>query len=190
MTPSPCRDPESGLTLIEVLVALTVFALIGAAGFAMLDSLLAAQGRTQGRLDELARIQRVLYIVSGDITQAAGGSIRASRNTFVLRRQGGSVVTYSLDDRALVRQVALDNTKAPVRQVLMTESNRLSWRPFHREFGWGTDWPPSADRAGTGHEMSGAWHNPGAVEFELGLDGANLRGTLYYVAIPPAEVMP
>ena len=53
MTQQVHRDTEAGLTLVEVLVALALFSLIGLAGFTMLDNILRVQSGTQGRLERL-----------------------------------------------------------------------------------------------------------------------------------------
>ena len=50
------RDPTAGFSLVEVLVALAIFALIGVAGFSMLDQVLRTQRLTEGRLERLAEL--------------------------------------------------------------------------------------------------------------------------------------
>ena len=70
MTQQVHRDTEAGLTLIEVLVALALFSLIGLAGFTMLDNILRVQSGTQGRLERLGQIDRALVIFSRDLQES------------------------------------------------------------------------------------------------------------------------
>ena len=51
MTPSPPRaGSEAGFTLVEMLVALALFALVGLASFALLETVIRTRDRTEGRL--------------------------------------------------------------------------------------------------------------------------------------------
>lgn len=69
------RKADAGTTLIEIMVALALFGMIGAAGFAMLDQTLRTREQTDGRLDRLAALQRSLHIISLDFLQAGGRSM-------------------------------------------------------------------------------------------------------------------
>jgi len=55
---TPIRDQEAGVTLIEMLVALSLFALVGIASFTTLDTILRVRERTDGRLEHLAQLDR------------------------------------------------------------------------------------------------------------------------------------
>ena len=171
-------DPEAGFTLVEVLVALVLFALIGAAGFTVLDQILRAQERTEGRLERLAQMQRALHLFSLDVMQASGGSLTFAEGAVSLRRDGGPAVRYGLADTALVRRVSGGLGRAPADQILLTGATGVAWRFFAPELGWIAEWPPAIDRS------SG---NPAAVELEVTLAGPGLSGRLRRVAILPAE---
>ena len=60
---------RNGFTLIEVIIALSLFALIGVAGFSMLSGVLQTQERTDGRLQRLSDIQRAVFVISADLDQ-------------------------------------------------------------------------------------------------------------------------
>ncbi len=64
----PCRHDgeEQGFTLIEMLVALALLALISLAGFALIQTVLNAQQRTDGRLERLAGLERAVYLIDAD----------------------------------------------------------------------------------------------------------------------------
>lgn len=99
--PSPALPPtlppahQAGFTLIEMIVALALFALISLAGLALLQSVLGVQRRTEGRLDRLADLQRAMYVVDADFAQIAGPPL-AQPAAIAFRRHG-------VDGTALIR---------------------------------------------------------------------------------------
>lgn len=186
--PVPRRNAEAGLTLVEMLVALAVLALIGAAGMTMLDGILRAQARTDGRMESLARMQRVLHLVAMDFSQAANRSVVLSDTVLTFRRAGGPALAYALEEGALVRRLFKDGGTAR-EQVLLPGTDALRWRFFVPGTGWVAQWPPGSDPARTGGGMEGR-ANPAAIELELSLGVPGLAGRLRRVAILPAEALP
>jgi general secretion pathway protein J len=71
------RHPN-GFTLVELVVALAIFALISAAGVSLLSYSVDAQASTGERLDEVAAIRRVGALLTADLAQATP---RISRDT-------------------------------------------------------------------------------------------------------------
>lgn len=67
---------RAGFTLIEMLVALLIFALIGAAGVAVMGSTLTNQERTRANVDRYAELQRARAILKADLSQAAARRTR------------------------------------------------------------------------------------------------------------------
>jgi general secretion pathway protein J len=61
--------PDSGFTLVEMLVALTIFALLAAAGVGLLRSSVDTQAAVEGRLMELAGLGRAQALLASDIGQ-------------------------------------------------------------------------------------------------------------------------
>ena len=55
-----------------MLIALGLFALIGVAGFTLLNSVLRTQDATDTRLGRMAEIQRAMLVVSSDLDQITG----------------------------------------------------------------------------------------------------------------------
>ena len=195
MTQSPChrRDPMAGFSLVEVLVALVLFALIGMAGFSMLDQVLRTQRLTEGRLERLAEMQRMMHLVTLDFTQARGQSLRLEDApagvTLILRRNateasGGSVaLSYLLVDGVLTRTVAMRAGVDPTRQPLLHDVAAVAWQFYETGAGWGNIWPPANSASPPGQPTP----NPSAVELTVTMataEGAQLRR----VVILPAEV--
>ncbi|WP_184718005.1 type II secretion system minor pseudopilin GspJ [Caulobacter sp.] len=67
---------QNGFTLVEVLVALLIFALIGAAGVAVMGSTLTNQERVRAHVDRYTELQRARAILKADLSQAAARRTR------------------------------------------------------------------------------------------------------------------
>jgi general secretion pathway protein J len=106
---APARS-EAGFTLVEVLVAVGLFALIAAAGLALLDTVARVHGGTQGRLDRLASLQRAGALFTEDVSALSGGRVSGGEgvvNFERLTRNGAPVqVRYRHQDGALLREIA------------------------------------------------------------------------------------
>lgn len=61
---------EAGFTLVEVLVALMIFAILASAGVALLSFSVRAQAASGRKLDDLAALDRTLAILAADLAQA------------------------------------------------------------------------------------------------------------------------
>jgi general secretion pathway protein J len=129
------RDGAAGFTLIEVLVSLALFALIGGAGVAVLDQVLRTQARTEGQLDNLAAMQRAMFLMTVDFSQA-----HAVQAGDVLQVAHGSVtVQYTLSDGVLMRGLG------QVQQPVLAGVAELSWAFLDAENTWSAAWPVDDD---------------------------------------------
>lgn len=70
------RDPEAGFTLVELLVALAIFALISVAGVILLRSGSDTQLAVKDRLEELSRSNRLYNSIEADLAQAIARPVR------------------------------------------------------------------------------------------------------------------
>ena len=116
----PARSQnDAGFTLIEMMIALVLFALISLAGLALVNGVLGVQGRTETRLDRLADLQRTMLVVTSDVEQIAAGDVAGGGDSLRFTRAapglGGApaAVRYALVGDTLVRSVN------PSRTVLM-----------------------------------------------------------------------
>ncbi len=64
------REGQAGVTLIEMLAALAVSALIGVAGFSLLESVLQTEAGVADRLDKLVQQDRTFQLLALDLQQA------------------------------------------------------------------------------------------------------------------------
>ena len=69
---------QRGLTLLEVLIALSIFALIGVASFRVLSSVIDTQQTGDRHSQELATFQKALSIIDADLQQLINRNVRVS----------------------------------------------------------------------------------------------------------------
>lgn len=168
--------PDAGLSLVEVLVALALFALIGTAGFAMLDAVARVQSGTDGRLDRLVELERAMHLVCLDFEQIEGG-LTPDRGGLALRRPGGIAVRYDLAEGALRRRVTAPGLPR-AEQRLVERVAALTWRYDDPGRGWVADWPPP-------QPVPGPEPLPRAVALDLTLTSPGLAGHLTRVVRLP-----
>jgi general secretion pathway protein J len=168
------RQSDAGLSLVEMLVALVLFALVGLASFAMLDAIIKARDRTEGRLAGIAQLDRALTLFTRDLGQSLDGRSLADGQLGFTLSEGGAViqVAYRLQDGALLRSLTTDAGTEPLDQVLITGVDAAHWRFLDAAGQWADVWPPPgvpvADDGG-----------PQAVDMELTLASTGiLAGSL------------
>jgi general secretion pathway protein J len=138
MTRPAVRLPTSGMTLVEVLVALAVFAVIGTAAFAMLDQTLRSERLAGARLARLVEVQRTMRILSIDTLQAISGSVTQDGASLSFLRRGavsqgggpavdGLVVRYALEGDTFIREIGAPGME-PARQPLLTDVLSAQWQ--------------------------------------------------------------
>lgn len=182
-----------GFTLIEVLVALAVFAILSALAYGTLDRTLASAEILGDRMNRLQAIQRAVQRLDQDflqltprpVRQELGESLRPALQTdnlgggLELTRNGwnnpagmprGTLqrVAYRLEDDELVRYYwrVLDRTLSnePVAVTLLDGVENLEFRFMSENGEFSAQWPPET-RPGP----LGLRHRPRAVEIVLTL---------------------
>lgn len=177
-----------GFTLVEVLVALSVFALLAAGGVAVMGWASASQGVTQARMARVGELQRARALLQADLSQAAPRRTRNAAGVAAVQAFTGSAepgagvlfafarrgwenpqgapraslqyVEYRLRDGRLERQSRpmLDGARMAPPQVVIQGVRGA--RVLYRFQGeWMDGWPGGIDRV------------PEAVRLTLELDG-------------------
>jgi general secretion pathway protein J len=169
MTGRPGRRcaATQGFTLVEMLVALLVFALLAAAGIAVLRISVQSQGAVRARLDELAAARRVDALLRADLAQAVPRPTRNAAGVmepafaggpdgFTLVRGGWDNlddapraelqrVEYRLAGTRLERRVwpMLDGAAPLAAEPVIADARAIRLRYRSRD-GWRDRWDPLA----------------------------------------------
>ena len=176
------RTPQAGVTLVEVLVSLVIFAIIGVAGYGMLDQVARTQRLTEGRLQRLGQMQRAMLLMDQDFRQATARSLVQDAGGLGFERAAGDAVVglqYGLTGSDFMRHMADAKGKAVADQVLLSGVTGVDWQFYAK--GWGSVWPPSGEVPPPG--MAAA--NPAAVAVTLTLANGQ---TLRRVALLPGSL--
>ncbi len=187
---------QAGFTLLEVLIAIGITALIGLGAWQVLSSAISSSDRTQVHLEDLNQVQKAMLIMKRDLAQIIGRSIRDEygdyqnaldsrsefykvqfsrvgwRNPLDDKRSEIQRVAYELEDDKLVRHywTVLDQTQdsESVRKVLLRGLESLSFRFMTDSAAWLEKWPGEEDESEKSPDLR--YENnklPKAIELEM-----------------------
>jgi general secretion pathway protein J len=168
---------QQGFTLLELLVAITVFTVIAAAAYTGLRSVLFNQAAIEAESKRLAEVQMAFYVLSQDIQQAAPRPIKdeygdpqpalqsddLSDDILQLTRTGWDNplgqqrstlqrLAYRLEDGRLLRLYwdTLDRSglSEPRQTVLLEGVQNVEVRFLDAENTWQTQWPLAENPGG------------------------------------------
>ncbi len=145
MTPSGGRAPEAGLSLVEVLVALALFAVVSIAGLTLLNTVLRVNSGTEGRLERLAEIDRALLVLRRDLAQLAPGQVALAPAQFTFVRADADALqrqSLRVEEGTLLRGLRADDGP-PVDQNLLRGVESARWRLLDVGRTWRDAWPIS-----------------------------------------------
>jgi general secretion pathway protein J len=139
------RDPEAGVTLVEMLVALALLALVGLASFGLLDAVIRVRDGTDGRLEAVAGYDRALLLFGRDLAASEAGSqsLEEGRLGFTL---GAQAMSWGVEDGLLLRRAG-EEIAQPLLGGLVTGRFRL----LDADGAWHEEW--EGDEAPVAAEM-------------------------------------
>ena len=200
---------QAGFTLLELLVAISLFAIMSAMAYGTLNQVLDTQFRAEEQAERLAELQKAFAIISGDLQQTVARAVRDNYADGIAAMTGGSVgtaalefsrlgwrnpagwsrshvqrVSYGLDEQRLVRRNwwVLDRStdSEPVEAVLLDGVDALEVRFMDEKRQWQEFWP------GAGQEDN-VDVLPLAVEVTVELQGWGRINRIYRVPGREAE---
>lgn len=182
--PSNYTAKHQGFTLLEVLLAIGITALIGLGSWQILNGALRANESTQARLAELNAVQKTMLIITRDFRQIIPRSIRDGfgdyqpalstkqefyaiefsrngwRNPLDDVRSNIQRVAYELNETTLIRHYwdVLDRSQdsKPVSKKLLEGVNSISFRYLNKSGGWSDEWPVSSSSSTTAGSAVGS----------------------------------
>ena len=169
--PEHCT-PSRGFTLIEVVIAMAIFAILAAMAYSGLQSVINSKTHTEAGLDRLQAVQMSMLALSNDLQQIAprdaqdalGGNLHKLstqsseylleftrsgwRNPAESPRSSLQRVAYKLDEDRLIRiywsHVDRADEERWVERVLIDNIESLQLRFLNEQQEWAQDWPEAS----------------------------------------------
>lgn len=147
---------QTGFTLLELVIAMAIFALLGLASWGLFDGVVRTQQGTTAHEREFRRLQRAVAVIERDLLQVTeqpvvlaptGLQLQRShwRNPLDQPRSERQTLTYRLENGVLWRESQGEGTPLMQRQKLLDDVRDLSWRLFDRQTGWRSEWQTGRD---------------------------------------------
>jgi general secretion pathway protein J len=143
-------NKQAGFTLLELVIALAIFALLGLASWTLFDGVVRVQQATTAHEREFRSLQRAVAVIERDllhiteqpiVLEQARLQLQRSnwRNPLDQPRSERQALTYRLDNGALWRDSQGEGTLIVQQQKLLDDVRHLSWRLFDGQTGWRND---------------------------------------------------
>jgi general secretion pathway protein J len=145
-------NEQGGFTLLELVIAISIFALLGLASWTLFDSMVRVQRGTLSHERELRNLQRAVAVIERDLMHIAQPPVVQDpsqlqllrgnwRNPLDLPRSERQLLTYRLDNGALWRDSRAEGAQSVQRQKLLDDVREVRWRLYDSQVGWRGDWP-------------------------------------------------
>jgi len=147
---------QRGFTLLELVIVMAIFAVLGLASWGLFDSVLRVQQGTAAHERELRSLQRAMAVIERDLLHVTAQPMMLAapllqfqrshwRNPLDQPRSERQALTYRLDGGVLWRESQAEGTELLQRQKLLEGVRGLNWRLFDSESGWVAHWPPGQE---------------------------------------------
>lgn len=170
-----CKSLKRGFTLLELLVALSIFSVLSVMAYGGLQTVITTKQSTQKSADRIAEIQLAMMRISDDLRQTVSRKIRDEygdflpamqsskngdetmswtragyRNPARLKRSNVQRVAYKLEQQKLIRLTWPVLDRAQDTEVMETEVlsdiESIEWRFLNDKKEWVSDWPEESNQ--------------------------------------------
>ncbi|MDX1810624.1 MAG: type II secretion system minor pseudopilin GspJ, partial [Gammaproteobacteria bacterium] len=195
---------QQGFTLLELIVAMAVFAILSAMAYEGLQSIMNTKVHTEAQTKRLVELQTAFLFIGRDIEQSISRSVRdgygdvrpalqggefgtellaltrAGRTNFLqIPRSNLQRVAYQFEDDNLYRlswpMLDQDFAQEPQKRKLLHNLKRISFRYLDDRSEWQDQWP-------AGFEETSPTKLPKAVEVNLEFDDIGTIRRLFLLA--------
>ncbi|MCU1759045.1 prepilin-type N-terminal cleavage/methylation domain-containing protein [Pseudomonas sp. 14P_8.1_Bac3] len=147
---------QTGFTLLELVIAMAIFALLGLASWGLFDGVVRVQQGTTAHERDFRRLQRAMAVIERDVMQVTRAPVVLQytvlhmqrshwRNPLDQPRSERQGLSYRLESGVLWRESQGEGTPLLQRQKLLDDVRALRWRVFDRQSGWRDEWPSGRD---------------------------------------------
>lgn len=160
------NKPQAGFTLLELVIAIAIFALLGLGCWRLFDAVVRVERSSTAQQQALRSLQRAVAMIERDVLQAQSSAQSPGvvlypdklevrrvnwRNPLGLPRSEVQDVIYQLKDGVLWRfSRGLEEGAQLQQQKLLGDVREVRWRLFNRKTGWhsaGASAPKTAQHA-------------------------------------------
>ena len=185
-------NKKQGFTLLELLVALSIFSMISVMAYGGLQTVITTKNSTQQASTRIAEVHLAMLRIANDLRQSVARNIRDEhgdslaamtsatssgeqvewsragyRNPARLKRSNVQRVAYKIEQHKLMRLTWPVLDRAQDSEVMKTEVlskvESVEWRFFNSENVWVSEWPEQTNAAA-------AFSLPQAVEINVVLE--------------------
>ena len=140
-------NKQAGFTLMEMVIAMAIFALLGLASWGMFEGLMRVQRGTASHDVELRNLQRAISIIEWDVLHITEQPVVFEHTTLQLQRSNWrnpldqprsnrQLLTYRLENDVLWRDGIGEGANRVQQQKLLENVKDLTWRIYDPASGW------------------------------------------------------
>ena len=108
------RSAQAGVTLIEMLVALAISAMIGLAGLILLESVTRTEAGVAGRLEQIKLQDRAFQLLTRDVEHAYSAAL----GTDLVLSVAGQTITWHASEAGLTRRLDFADRPTVEQRIL------------------------------------------------------------------------
>ena len=150
------NKPQAGFTLLELVIAIAIFSLLGIGCWRLFDGVVRAERSSSAHEQSLRSLQRAVALIERDVLQVQTSrrnpgvvlyphqlNLRRGnwRNPLGQPRSELQDISYRLENGVLWRYSRGLDLPGLQKQQLLSDVRKVSWRLFDSNTGWRSEWP-------------------------------------------------